>query len=283
TVPCGNAADDEQLILQPHELPTIYDDIARIFEDAAREGVDIFAGNNIGYFGPHEHLWRTLSDRPEPWMGCQAAETAIGIEADGAIKGCPSLDRYRYSGGNIRERPLAEIWRDMAGTVSQRVRPPRWGFCGSCYYGDQCGAGCTWTSGSVSEKPGNNPFCDYRARTLARQGLRERLVRTKPAPGIPFDFATWELLLESEDGALCTAPASYGPPPPEQPGEMVLCPGCTQFAYAGADCPHCGTGLSEIPPPLETTLAQLQHALSELDRINAACASDLEKLRAPAG
>ena len=285
TVPCGNAADNEALILQPHEIPPLYDEIARIFEDAKRDGVHIFAGNNVGYFGPHEHLWRSLTDVPEAWSGCQAAETAIGIEADGVIKGCPSLDKYNYAGGNVRDRPIAEIWRDMADTVSRRVRPPRWGLCGTCYYGEQCGAGCTWTAGSVSEKPGNNPFCDYRARTLAKHGLRERLVRSAPAPGIPFDFASWALRVETVDGAIAEAPAQLGPPAPprETRGELVLCPGCRQFAYEGEACPFCGDSLAEMPPPpLSVTLHSITQAIEETARINAACRDDLARLQVAA-
>lgn len=279
TVPCGNAADNEGLILQPYEIPPLYDEIARIFEDARRDGVQIFAGNNVGYYGPHEHLWRTLSDRPEPWAGCQASETAIGIEADGVIKGCPSLDKYRYAGGNVRDRPIAEIWRDMADTVSPRVRPPRSGLCATCYYGAQCGAGCTWTAGSVSKQPGDNPFCDYRARSLADRGLRERLVRTAPAPGIPFDFATWSLRLETADGGAAEMPRAFGTAPPDAPGVLVLCGGCSQFAYEGTECPFCGDAVGAPPPPSAADiLHRLEQALAETLRINAACSEDLRRI-----
>ena len=49
-------------------------------------------GNNLGYFGPEEALLRS----PKPggkdhWIGCQAGKYVMGIESDGAVKGCPSL------------------------------------------------------------------------------------------------------------------------------------------------------------------------------------------------
>lgn len=45
-------------------------------------------------------------------------------------------------------------------------------------------------------RPGNNPYCHHRALELARGGLRERVERTAPAPGLPFDRAAWTLVVE---------------------------------------------------------------------------------------
>ncbi len=47
--------------------------------------------------------------------------------------------------------------------------------------------GCTFTAHAVFGRPGNNPYCHYRARTLASAGRRERLVPKTAAPGTPFD------------------------------------------------------------------------------------------------
>ncbi|MDJ0644129.1 MAG: radical SAM protein [Erythrobacter sp.] len=281
TVACGNAADDEELLLQPYELPPLYDRLAALVRDARRDGVQIFAGNNVGYFGPHEHLWRSLTEEITPWEGCQASETAIGIEADGEVKGCPSLDKYRYSGGNIRERPIAQIWTEMADTVSRRVRPPRWGLCGTCYYGEHCDAGCTWTSGAVMDKPGNNPFCDYRARELAKLGLRERVVRTEPAPGVPFDLAKWRLEVETFDGKSAHCPERIGPALRGAKRPLHLCQACDQFTCVGEHCDMCGVEQGEYleEAPLSDLLATMQRALAETDRINRECAADLEELR----
>ena len=58
TVPMGNAADNSQILLQPYELIDLYPMIARVAERAKREGVQLQAGNNIGYYGPYERLLR---------------------------------------------------------------------------------------------------------------------------------------------------------------------------------------------------------------------------------
>ncbi len=44
--------------------------------------------------------------------------------------------------------------------------------------------------------PGNNPYCHFRARRLAAEGRRERLVRTSAPPGRPFDHGGFEIVLE---------------------------------------------------------------------------------------
>ena len=43
------------------------------------------------------------------WRGCHAGLNSLGIEANGAIKGCPSLPTTAYTGGNIREHSLRDI------------------------------------------------------------------------------------------------------------------------------------------------------------------------------
>ena len=36
----------------------------------------------------------------------------MGLEADGAIKGCPSLPTADYTGGNTHKRSLREVWNE---------------------------------------------------------------------------------------------------------------------------------------------------------------------------
>ena len=60
-------------------------------------------------------------------------------------------------------------------------------------------AGCSFTAHSVFGRPGNNPYCHFRARSFAKQGLRERLVPAAAATGAPFDHGTFELVIEPLD------------------------------------------------------------------------------------
>jgi radical SAM protein with 4Fe4S-binding SPASM domain len=149
------------------------------------------------------------------WQGCPAGKFALGIEADGTIKGCPSLSTAEWGGGNIRERSLESIWdetRELRYT-RDRTRAELWGYCATCYYADECRAGCTWTADSIFGKPGNNPYCHHRALELQSRGLRERIEQTTPAPGVPFDHGLFKLIeepLDAEDGSRLHLPVSSG-------------------------------------------------------------------------
>jgi len=129
---------------------------------------------------------------------CGAGCTTLGIEADGAIKGCPSLQTASWTGGNIRDASLQDIWERAAPLryMRDRTTDDLWGYCRTCYYADVCRAGCTWTAFSLFGRAGNNPLCHHRALEMQRQGKRERLVQTAPAPGEPFDHGQFEIIIE---------------------------------------------------------------------------------------
>jgi hypothetical protein len=74
-----------------------------------------------------------------------------------------------------------------------------WGFCKTCVFAEMCMAGCSFTSHALFGRPGNNPYCHYRARTLAKEGKRERLVPHTPAAGDPFDHGFFDILVEPLD------------------------------------------------------------------------------------
>lgn len=197
TVPMGRAADDPSMLLQPFELDAFYPRLAATVLRAREHGVHVFRGNNLGYFGPHEEVFQV--DQPTDWScGCGAGRQVLGIEADGSIKGCPSLSTERWSGGTIREAKLADLW-ERSGPL-RSLRGPRetklHGFCAGCYYARECGGGCTWMADALFGRPGNNPYCHHRVLELKKRGLRERVVRVATPPGEPFDHGLFELVEE---------------------------------------------------------------------------------------
>ena len=202
TVPMGNAADNNEMLLQPGELRDLYDMLAVVVERAHSENVIVMPGNNIGYYGPYEFLFRGGSyDANVAWAGCQAGMGVLGIEADGAIKGCPSLPTSTYVGGNIRHQALSDIVNTPELTFNMGGGTPEgethlWGFCKSCDYARLCRGGCSWTSHVFFNRRGNNPYCHHRALTQASLGLRERFHQVKEAEGLPFDNGVFELFTE---------------------------------------------------------------------------------------
>ncbi|MEB3179155.1 MAG: nif11-class peptide radical SAM maturase 3 [Nostocaceae cyanobacterium] len=204
TVPMGNAADNSEILLQPYELLDIYPMIARVAQRAAKEGVKVQPGNNIGYYGPYERLLRG-GDAWSFWQGCSAGLSALGIEADGAIKGCPSLPTSAYTGGNIRDYDLRTIIEETEelrfnlGAGTPKGTEHLWGFCKSCEFAELCRGGCSWTAHVFFDKRGNNPYCHHRALTQTKQGIRERVVLKREASGKPFDNGEFALIEEAID------------------------------------------------------------------------------------
>jgi nif11-class peptide radical SAM maturase 3 len=201
TVPMGNAADNHEILLQPYELIDIYPMIARVAQRAKQDGIKIHPGNNIGYYGPYERLLRGGNDWSF-WQGCSAGLSAIGIEADGAIKGCPSLPTSAYTGGNIRDTPLRTIIEETEelrfnfGAGTPKGTEHLWGFCQTCEFAELCRGGCSWTAHVFFDKRGNNPYCHHRALTQAKRGIRERFFLKRRAEGNPFDNGEFVLLEE---------------------------------------------------------------------------------------
>jgi radical SAM protein with 4Fe4S-binding SPASM domain len=214
TVPMGRAADRPDWILEPYQVLEVLDTLAELQMEEAElakakglspgKMLDIRLGNNMGYFGPHEELLRSMPGQVSShWVACRAGRWAMSIESDGTVKPCPSLPTAPYTAGNIRDISLDDLWGAETGGMGAmgftRDRPidDLWGFCRTCYYAEICMAGCNFTTHSTMGKRGNNPFCYHRAETLKLQGKRERLVQVERAEGKPYDFGRFEIIEEA--------------------------------------------------------------------------------------
>jgi Y-X(10)_GDL-associated radical SAM protein len=254
TVAMGNAADNDDLLLQPYQLLELMPLLARLYRTGADRGLLMVVGNNIGYFGPYEHLWRGFGDERVHWSGCSAGQNVLALEADGTVKGCPSLATVGFAGGNVRDHTLREIWTTSPAIHFGRLRSvdDLWGFCRTCYYADVCRAGCTWTSHSLLGEPGNNPYCHYRTLELDKQGLRERVVKIREAEATSFAVGEFELITERTTGGAVVASTGSMPRPKKQtvvppastgrlPPRLQPCRACNAYiAEIETICPHCG-------------------------------------------
>lgn len=194
TVAMGNAVDNDEMLLQPFQLLELMPLLARLHRFGREHGLRLAPGNNVGYFGPYEHLWRDDQEERDHWSGCTAGQTVIGLEADGTVKGCPSLPTVGYAGGNVRDLSIEEIWQTSPAIDFGRLRSvdDLWGFCRDCYYADVCRAGCTWTSHPCSVVPATTPTATVatdgahrRGAAPARQGPGEAGVRhRRRRPGV---------------------------------------------------------------------------------------------------
>jgi radical SAM protein with 4Fe4S-binding SPASM domain len=207
TGPMGRAADRPEWILEPWRIVDVIDTLAAIQLDAVARDVkddhgvvfNVLANNNIGYYGPHEHVIRSRPGAGEVYYsGCNAGIFVLGIESDGTVKGCPTLPTESYAGGNVRDMSLEDIWArsEILRFARDRTTGELWGFCKSCYYADTCRAGCSWTAHTTLGKRGNNPFCYHRVVQLRKSGIRERLVPVERAPNKPYDHGRFEIAEE---------------------------------------------------------------------------------------
>ena len=271
TVAMGNAVDNNELLLQPYQLDELFPLLAQLYDEASEMGIAMIVGNNIGYFGPYEYKLRNITGETEHWTGCSAGQQVMGIEADGIVKGCPSLPTKEYTGGNVKDLSIEDIWSNSPEIHFGRLRSKDslWGFCKTCYYADVCKAGCTWTSHSLLGRPGNNPYCHYRVLELKKEGKRERIEKVEEAGCGSFDIGRFKLILEeipndsnvltgkevsnseNEANDLLSLPISgmegkSAPDFGEIPELGELCYSCNQFILHNEEiCPHCNADVAE--------------------------------------
>lgn len=277
TVAMGRAADNHELLMQPYQMNELMPLLAELYRAGLTSGLLLQPGNNIGYFGPYEALLRGSGTETTHWAGCFAGRNVLGIEADGTIKGCPSLPTAAYASGNVRDTGIAELWESASqlSFARQSRGQEMWGFCAECYYADVCEGGCTWTSHSLLGRPGNNPYCHYRALELKKQGKRERVVRQLPAPGASFDHGRFAVVVEPDPDAGEGGPTAEshrpGPTRPERGPKavdadphlpsLVLCRGCNCYVFPGTElCPHCGADVPARQQAHDLLLANARRA-----------------------
>jgi radical SAM protein with 4Fe4S-binding SPASM domain len=195
-IPMGRAADASDLWLQPYEMLDVIPTIAGVIERCERDDLKVYAGDNVGYFGPHEAVLRRHSSRSGHTFGCWAGLALMGVDANGNVSGCSALDGADQMAGNVRDRELPRIF-DEAEVLRRNVGDGEvWGFCGACYYAAVCRGGCCATSIALTGRPGNNPYCHHRALELATSGKRERLSVAGPRVDGPKGHANFEVVVD---------------------------------------------------------------------------------------
>ncbi|HLP48640.1 MAG TPA: radical SAM protein [Candidatus Kapabacteria bacterium] len=161
--PLGRLEQHPELVLKPDDLPALADFIVAAKQ---RKKVTISVGDNIGYFSSHEPELRNTPIREglNFWCGCSAGCLNIGIESNGNVKGCLSLQSDQFVEGNIRTVSLKELWEKKGNFAYTRdfKKEDLHGYCKDCEYGEICRGGCTFTAFSATGSPHNNPYCLYR-------------------------------------------------------------------------------------------------------------------------
>lgn len=167
-VPLGRMKEHGEIVLGPEELPALAD---YLVEAKRRATVRISVGDNIGYFSQHEPELRKKED-PDGlpfFCGCSAGCLNVGIEANGDVKGCLSLQSQDFVEGNLRRESLRDIWERpgaFAYTRSFELSHLQ-GSCAGCEFGEVCRGGCTFLAFATSGRAHDNPYCLHRILTHA--------------------------------------------------------------------------------------------------------------------
>ena len=118
TVAMGNAVEHPELLLQPFRILELMPLLARLYHEGAERGLLMAVGNNIGYFGPYEHVWRGFGDERVHWSGCRpgkpcsrsrlmALSKAVRPWRRSDLRGATSvISISRRSGGPARKSTL---------------------------------------------------------------------------------------------------------------------------------------------------------------------------------
>jgi len=174
--PMGNQTHRDDLTLQPVQLLTLMPLLGRL---ARAKGPIVRVGDSVGYYSREERLLRGDCSAQGHWTGCYAGCQTVGIQSDGGIKGCLSLqpragEPDRFVEGNVRERPLAEIWNAPGAFSFNRDFHVEQlsGACRKCTHARLCRGGASCVSHAFTGQLGCDPMCYYRVCGKADQARR---------------------------------------------------------------------------------------------------------------
>jgi len=110
-------------------------------------------------FGYHSKYLRNVNIIPI-WKGCQAGVSSLGIQSNGGVKGCLSLDDT-YLEENILKTSIKEIWNSPKfAEYNRQFKKEQLGEnCMDCKYGKSCKGGCMSASTAITGKAHNDSYC----------------------------------------------------------------------------------------------------------------------------
>lgn len=182
--PMGSMEEHDEWVIRPRQVLDLVPRLARMKKEG---GLTVNVGDSIGYYGPHDRTLRGWGwrGREERWQGCQAGLNAIGIESDGGIKGCLSLQAREgehdpFREGSLREASLAELWFSPGAFSYNRDFSVEdlSGFCRHCSKALKCRGGARCVSSAATGSLGEDPYCYHRIASIESQpGMRSVLAQ----------------------------------------------------------------------------------------------------------
>ncbi len=159
--PMGNLSGHKEKLISAENTRRL---TAFIREKREEAKMNIYTGDNIGYYDENEKFIRGYPGNINYWSACQAGLSVVGIDSIGNVKGCESLYDDIFIEGNLREESLADIWNKDGNFSYNRNFDTTLltGKCKECDMGPFCRAGCRgacfFTKGHFFE----NAYCIYK-------------------------------------------------------------------------------------------------------------------------
>lgn len=159
----------DELLIDREQYVRLIDDICE-WKQKYDSSVKIYPADSIGYC--HSKTEKLFDDAS--WSGCSAGLYNIGIEANGNIKGCLSLQSDDFIVGNVREKSLIDIWfDDDAFEYTRKYNTALMcGTCKDCSDAKTCKAGCLGMAYSINNTIYENPYC-YKSILEKNQDRRQ--------------------------------------------------------------------------------------------------------------
>jgi radical SAM protein with 4Fe4S-binding SPASM domain len=173
--PMGTMDEHREWVISASAIPGLLQRIVRMKQQG---GIDVRVGDSLGYYGKPDKVLRhrTWNNKKTRWGGCQAGLKAIGIQANGDIKGCLSLQAARgetdpFVEGNIRKTPLREIWyREGAFAYNRDFSLDALTHdCKTCKQAALCRGGARCISTAMDGTLTHDDYCYYRLMSEKEQ------------------------------------------------------------------------------------------------------------------
>ncbi|MRR54386.1 MAG: radical SAM protein [Deltaproteobacteria bacterium] len=148
-----------ELLLDEEEFYSVGMFIAATRRKYPRTQMPVIGAHDLGF---NSQLLDNISLAPR-WSGCQAGISVLGIQSNGTIKGCLSMDDSTAE-GTLRELNIAELWQsESAFPYSRSFSAAEAGEnCAGCRHLDSCKGGCNEMSLMKTGLLHNDPYCFHR-------------------------------------------------------------------------------------------------------------------------
>lgn len=167
----------KELLLDEEDFYSVGMFIAATRKEYPVKQMPVVGAHDLGF---NSMILDNVSLAPE-WTGCQAGISVLGIQSNGNLKGCLSMDDSTIE-GNLRNRDIYDVWNSEAAfSYSRKFTLGDAGQnCADCDHLEKCKGGCNEMSLMKTGRLHNDPYCfNAIERMLFSEELKNPLTRIR--------------------------------------------------------------------------------------------------------